>query len=150
GQVAQSGRTRHPQVCGGPAASAAPRTEGSRRAARLSLNGKRGSPMFKTSKPATPETGVNGVSLRAVKPQDPTRSTATMSAFAPAYIDLKVRLHQRMLEVMNLSVIDKMPQEQIKREVGELVKELLSKETVPLNATERNQIVADIYDEFIG
>jgi pilus assembly protein CpaF len=73
-----------------------------------------------------------------------------MSAFAPAYIDLKVRLHQQMLEIMNLSVIDKMPQDQIKREVGELVKELLAKETVPLNSSERNQIAADIYDEFVG
>jgi pilus assembly protein CpaF len=71
-------------------------------------------------------------------------------AFAPAYIDLKLRLHQQMLDIMNLSVIDKMPQEQIRREVGELVKELLSKENVPLNSTERTQLVNDIFDEFIG
>jgi pilus assembly protein CpaF len=73
-----------------------------------------------------------------------------LQSYAPAYIDLKLRLHQQMLDIMNLSVIDKMPQEQIRREVGELVKELLSKESVPLNSTERTQLVNDIYDEFIG
>ena len=73
-----------------------------------------------------------------------------LHSYAPAYIDLKLRLHQQMLENMNLSVIDKMPQEQIKREVGELVKELLAKESVPLNTTERTQLVTDIFDEFIG
>jgi pilus assembly protein CpaF len=78
------------------------------------------------------------------------QANGPIQAFAPAYIDLKLRLHQQMLEVMNLSVIDKMPQEQIRREVGELVKELLSKESVPLNSTERTQLVNDIYDEFIG
>ncbi len=75
---------------------------------------------------------------------------SAMHSYAPAYIDLKLRLHQQMLENMNLSVIDKMPQEQIRREVGELVKELLAKENVPLNTTERAQLVTDIFDEFIG
>src|SRR5687767_1997054 len=78
------------------------------------------------------------------------QANGSTQAFAPAYIDLKLRLHQQMLEVMNLSVIDKMPQEQIRREVGELVKELLSKESVPLNNTERTQLVNDIFDEFVG
>jgi pilus assembly protein CpaF len=73
-----------------------------------------------------------------------------LQSFAPAYIDLKLRLHQQMLDIMNLSVVDKMPQEQVRREVGELVKELLSKESVPLNSTERTQLVNDIYDEFVG
>ncbi len=78
------------------------------------------------------------------------QALSPMHSFAPAYIDLKLRLHQQMLENMNLSVIDKMPQEQIRREVGELVKELLAKESVPLNTTERTQLVTDIFDEFIG
>jgi pilus assembly protein CpaF len=104
--------------------------------------------LFSTSNGAAPGGGAKsaiiteaGLSKQAVSPAH---------AFAPAYIDLKLRLHQQMLENMNLSVIDKMPQEQIKREVGELVRELLSKETVPLNTTERSQLVTDIYDEFIG
>jgi len=104
--------------------------------------------MFSFSK-AAQEANANGAAVRATGVGTVQRP-ATMSAFAPAYIDLKVRLHQQMLEIMNLSVIDKMPQDQIKREVGELVKELLAKETVPLNSSERNQIAADIYDEFVG
>lgn len=78
------------------------------------------------------------------------QALSPMHSFAPAYIDLKLRLHQQMLENMNLSVIDKMPQEQIRREVGELVKELLAKESMPLNTTERTQLITDIFDEFIG
>ena len=104
--------------------------------------------LFSTSNGAAPGGGVNSaiISEAGVNKQ----ANSPMHSFAPAYIDLKLRLHQQMLENMNLSVIDKMPQEQIKREVGELVRELLSKETVPLNTTERSQLVTDIYDEFIG
>ena len=64
--------------------------------------------------------------------------------------DLKVRLHQELLEMMNLSVLDKMQPEEIRREVGEMIKELLTRETVPLTATQQTQIISDVLDEVLG
>jgi len=67
-----------------------------------------------------------------------------------ALIDLKVRLHQQLLETMNLAVIDQIEPEQFKRESGDLVRELLTREHVALNLSEKNQLTNDILDELLG
>jgi pilus assembly protein CpaF len=66
------------------------------------------------------------------------------------YTALKVRLHQRLLDIMNLAAIDNMPATQLRHEVGEMVRELLGGEKVALNLTEQNRLVDDILDEVLG
>ncbi|MCW5751207.1 MAG: CpaF family protein [Alphaproteobacteria bacterium] len=66
------------------------------------------------------------------------------------YIELKVRLHQRLLDAINLSVIDKMPLEQFRHEVGDVVRELLLEEKTALNSGEQTRLVNDILDEVLG
>ncbi len=66
------------------------------------------------------------------------------------YTALKVRLHQRLLDMMNLSAIDNMPATQLRLEVGEMVRELLVAEKAPLNLTEQNRLIDDILDEVLG
>ena len=66
------------------------------------------------------------------------------------YTELKMRMHQRLLDMINLSVIDKMPPEEFRREIGEMVRELLLEENKPLNHSEQNQLVDDILDELLG
>ena len=65
-------------------------------------------------------------------------------------VDTKVHLHQRLLDIMNLGVIDKMPRDQFRREVGEMVRDLLTEEQIPLSLNERNQLSSDILDELLG
>ncbi|HYD29647.1 MAG TPA: ATPase, T2SS/T4P/T4SS family, partial [Azospirillaceae bacterium] len=72
------------------------------------------------------------------------------SAGEGAYIEMKVRLHQQLLEIMNLQAIDKMQPDEFRREVGEMVRELLSQDKIALNAQERNRLVDDIIDELLG
>ena len=48
------------------------------------------------------------------------------------HTELKMLLHQRLLEMINLSVIDKMPPEEFQKEIGEMVRELLLEENRPL------------------
>ncbi len=65
-------------------------------------------------------------------------------------IELKVRLHQRLLEVINLAALDKMSHEEAEAEIGQLVRELLQEEKAPFNAVERNQLGSEIVDEVLG
>ena len=65
-------------------------------------------------------------------------------------IDLKVRMHQRLLEVINLAALDKMSHGEAEGEIGQLVRELLQEEKAPLNAAERNQLASEIVDEVLG
>src|SRR6478752_10005833 len=67
-----------------------------------------------------------------------------------AHTDLKVELHQRLLDVINLQALDKMSRHQIEAEVGDIVYEELSKQNQALNNVERKALVSDVLDELLG
>jgi len=52
--------------------------------------------------------------------------------------------------MINLGAIDKMPPEQFRAEIGDLVRDLIKEEGTPLNMNEQNQLVSDILDELLG
>ena len=64
--------------------------------------------------------------------------------------ELKVELHQRLLELINLSALDNMSREQIESETGAIIHEELAKQNHALNQSERKQLVADVLDELLG
>jgi len=66
------------------------------------------------------------------------------------HTDLKVELHQRLLDLINLQALDKMSREQIEEEVGDIVAEELGKQNHALNHAERKQLVGDVLDELLG
>jgi pilus assembly protein CpaF len=66
------------------------------------------------------------------------------------HTDLKVELHQRLLDVINLQALDKMSRQQIEAEVGDIVYEELSKQNQALNNQERKALVSDVLDELLG
>ena len=51
--------------------------------------------------------------------------------------DLKVALHQRLLDLINLSALDQMSREQIEEETGDIIHEELAKQSHALNTVER-------------
>ena len=67
-----------------------------------------------------------------------------------SHTDLKVELHQRLLDVINLQALDKMSRQQIEAEVGDIVYEELAKQNQALNNTERKALVSDVLDELLG
>lgn len=66
------------------------------------------------------------------------------------HTDLKVELHQRLLELINLQALDQMSREQIEAEVGDIVEEELAKQNHALNHAERKQLVGDVLHELLG
>src|SRR5881394_1169059 len=66
------------------------------------------------------------------------------------HTELKVQLHQQLLDLINLQALDKMSREQIEEEVGDIVSEELSKQNHALNHAERKQLVGDVLDELLG
>jgi len=66
------------------------------------------------------------------------------------HTELKVELHQRLLDLINLSALDTMSREQIEAEVGDIVAEELAKQNHALNHAERKQLVGDVLDELLG
>ncbi len=67
-----------------------------------------------------------------------------------AYQELKMRIHQKLLERMDLTVIETMPLDELKRQLSFLVEKLVAEEAVPINEAERERIVRDIQHEVLG
>jgi len=70
--------------------------------------------------------------------------------FTPGYLDLKVTLHRRLLELVNLQALESMTRAQIETEIGEIVHEQLALQKHALNQAERRDLVSDILDELLG
>ncbi|MFN6007157.1 MAG: CpaF family protein, partial [Paracoccaceae bacterium] len=62
-------------------------------------------------------------------------------------LELKSRLHELLLDRLNLSVIDKVDPEELRREVSELVNEELRQTGRPLRADEFRKLVNELMDE---
>jgi pilus assembly protein CpaF len=63
---------------------------------------------------------------------------------------LKVRIHQQLLERVNLALLDKLPPEQVREEVGTIIVDLLVEDGEALNKNERLALSNDILDELLG
>jgi pilus assembly protein CpaF len=69
---------------------------------------------------------------------------------ASHYQELKDRLHQHVIELLDLNAISAMSQEAITAQLTKLIEQLLQQESVPLNQRERAQITQDILHEVLG
>jgi pilus assembly protein CpaF len=69
---------------------------------------------------------------------------------ADRMLSLKVSIHQALLDKLNLSLLDKLPREQIESEVGDIVRSLLAEGQHVLNSQERTALVNDVLDELLG
>jgi pilus assembly protein CpaF len=65
-------------------------------------------------------------------------------------LELKSRLHEVLLERLNLAAIDKVDPEELRREVAELVNEELRDSGKPLRADEFRRLVNELMDEVLG
>jgi pilus assembly protein CpaF len=65
-------------------------------------------------------------------------------------LDAKVRLHRRLIEEINLSALEKMPGDEVRRQVHALVSQYTVAERLALNAQELEDFVTEILDEMMG
>jgi len=65
-------------------------------------------------------------------------------------LDAKVRLHRRLIEEINLSALEKLPEEEIRRHVTQLVSQYVLVERLALNTQELSDFVSEILDEMTG
>ncbi len=65
-------------------------------------------------------------------------------------LQIRMAIHQSLLDKINLSMLDKLPEEQIKAEIAGIVPELLVTFDQPLNREERANLVDEVMDELLG
>src|SRR6266478_6381512 len=68
----------------------------------------------------------------------------------PALLDEKVKIHAKIIDEFNLAVLERMPREELVRELRVYVGEYVRIERIPLNQRELQAFVEDLVDEMIG
>ena len=65
-------------------------------------------------------------------------------------LDAKVRLHRQLIDEINLSALEKLPEDEIKRHVQGLISKYVVAERLALNAHELAEFTSEILDEMVG
>lgn len=64
--------------------------------------------------------------------------------------NLKSRIHRRLVERIDLGKLDMFSSEDLKREIGRIIEGLIMEEGVPLNQSEKEQIIVEVQHEAFG
>jgi pilus assembly protein CpaF len=90
--------------------------------------------------------------FKADQAETPGLDAAQHPTHLPLEIDtaLKVRIHQRLLELLNLSVLDKTPRGALRQEIRGPVTQFLAEDKRFLTAAQTDQLVEDVLDELLG
>ena len=65
-------------------------------------------------------------------------------------MELKLELHKRLLETLNLSALEHASEQSLKSEISALASEALDEMSVALNKDDRTNLVQELYDEVMG
>ena len=66
------------------------------------------------------------------------------------HVALKVHLHEKLLTMLNLSVLDKITREELRHELAPLIRNVLTADGIALNTLEYHQLVDEVLDEVLG
>ena len=83
---------------------------------------------------------------------DETEDSADEADTPPAFdlLDAKLRVHNKLIDELDLSMLDKLDETEMKRQVRRLVTEIVREERIPMNQAEVAQFADSVYDEMTG
>src|SRR5512138_1530374 len=72
--------------------------------------------------------------------------------FTKGYQELKAKIHDRLLETIDLSLMDTVNETVLRQEIRKLVERILVEDnhTIPLNLSERERLLREVLDEVLG
>ncbi|MDP3210462.1 CpaF family protein [Methylotenera sp.] len=84
------------------------------------------------------------------KPLAPVHAQQTGFMGNEVYQELRSRIHRKLLDRVDLTMMERMPPETLRQELKALVERLLSEEPMAINDSERMNMVRDIQHEVLG
>src|SRR5579862_6099054 len=103
--------------------------------------------------PAIEEVSAETVSLTGLPepaPEPPAPQPTANPLLTEKLLDAKVRLHRRLIEEINLAALEKLPEDEIRNHIQQLVSQYVLVERLALNTQELNDFVSEILDEMTG
>src|SRR5882762_1257247 len=83
-------------------------------------------------------------------PAQDERLYSELIAQRPALLDEKVKIHAKIIDEFNLALLERMPREELVRELRVYVGDYVRAERITLNQRELQAFVEDLVDEMIG
>src|SRR4051812_7574635 len=65
-------------------------------------------------------------------------------------LDLRLKLHARLIDEIDLSKLDKLEESEMRRQVRKLVGDFAREERLALNTSELDRMGAEVFDEMVG
>ena len=103
----------------------------------------------RTAKPAVTEEPVREGALERA-PADKDNLYNELITQRPALLDEKLKLHARIIDEFNLAALEKLPREELVREVRSYLGDYVRTERLTLNQREAETFAEEIVDEMIG
>ena len=89
--------------------------------------------------------------LVAARPATEDASPAQhVSANMARLLDAKVRIHHRLIDELNLGAMEKLPADEVRSQIHDLVAQFILQERIALTAQELSDFVSEIRDEMMG
>ncbi|MER9300983.1 CpaF family protein [Mesorhizobium sp. M0621] len=80
----------------------------------------------------------------------PAKPDAAPAKNANKVLDARVRIHRLLLEEINLVALERLPKDEMRRQVHDFVSEKTKQERMAINTVELDALVDDIVDEMVG
>jgi pilus assembly protein CpaF len=71
-------------------------------------------------------------------------------SLSPLELEWKMRIYQKLLEIMDLSLIGTLPEDAARAQIREIAMRLMNEESAPLNLEQRQSVIKTIEDEVMG
>jgi pilus assembly protein CpaF len=104
-----------------------------------------GAPYLKTVDPVAPSPAAAEPSPAPTPKADPKPAQTS-----DPMLDMRLRLHARMIDELDLSKLDSLDEAQMRKQVRKLVGDFVREERMALNGAEIDQLGDQVYDEMVG
>src|SRR5690349_667414 len=84
------------------------------------------------------------------EPPPPASKAVAAAPAIEGFTALKVSIHQRLLELLNLSLLDKTPRETLRLEIRSAISGLLAEEKRILNLSQTDRLIDEVLDVLLG
>ena len=96
------------------------------------------------------KTGTPTLSEEVAAAPDANREGEDVNLMGALLVDAKVRVHRKLIDDLNLASLERMPREDLRRQVGEIVAGYVKSDRIPLNAKELETFTQEVFDELTG
>ncbi|HEX5008584.1 MAG TPA: CpaF family protein [Hyphomonadaceae bacterium] len=84
-------------------------------------------------------------------PSEPAAAPAPKAGDLPSVsLELKVALHQRLIDKLNLAALEKMTREEVAQQLDPIVSKMVAEERAALNRAEYERLIEELLDEVLG